>query len=269
MQEIAKDPVASISFSNNDTITQNHPVYVEMKSSEGSESINFYSKNHNNTAIPDWYLLLVFIVLSLFAAARIFFGKFINTVWLSAYSYQIASKTFKEKGILQRRLGLALDFLYLINASLFIYLLNRYFKPGIIQAEGPEVIIISFSILFLLILVRIFMMRLIAHIFKRSDLFQAFLFHYFIYSKVLAMLLIPFIFAIPYTTGNLQETLIFTAISAVLLVQIFRLYRAIIFVVKNVVLIFYLILYLCTLEILPVLVIIKLVLSMAQVQKST
>ncbi len=63
----------------------------------------------------------------------------------------------------------------------------------------------------------------------------------------------------------MQQVLIFSGVSLVIAVYLIRLFRVIIYVIKNVVLFFYLILYLCTLEILPLLVVIKVLLSLAQV----
>jgi len=166
---------------------------------------------------------------------------------------------------MQKRVGLGLDLLYLVNASLFLYLINQYFSFLIDDLHAYQFVLFSFAILSILILIRLLIMRLTAIIFERSELFLGFLYHYFIYSKVIGMVLIPFLIAIPYTSGNLQEVIVYTGIVMILAVQFIRLIRASVYVLKNVIFLFYLILYLCVLEILPVLVVIKLLLSLAQV----
>lgn len=225
----------------------------------------YFSKNLTRNTTPDWYFILVILVLSFVAWIKTVFGKFLFSLWAPSYSYQIASKTFKDRGLIQKRFDYGFDLLYLINASLFLYLLNRYFNPGILKSSGFTFVIQAFFVLLALIFLRTAIMRSIGFIFNRKELYFGFLYHFFLYNRVLGMLLIPFLIAIPYTTGNLQEIIVFTGISLIIIVYIMRLLRVTIYILRNVVLFFYLILYLCILEILPVLVIIKIIVSLAQV----
>jgi len=259
MQDPIDDSVNAIDVATYDSISLKQPVYIETKPSQNPMlTKGLYSTDITRESIPDWYFIAILIVLSAFASARIFYGKFLHSVWVSSYSFQLAGKTYKDRGIVQRRFEIGLDLMYLVNASLFVYLLNSYFDPGIIEIEGAWVVLMSFAVLTTLIFLRILTMRLISLIFLQSDLFLGFLYHYFIFSKVTGMVLLPFILAIPYTHGKIHEVLIFTGISLIFIIQIIRLFRVFIYVIKNVVLLYYLILYLCILEILPLLVIIKL-----------
>jgi hypothetical protein len=266
MQEQISDSTFSPVGINKDSTISQALLYIESRQPSGFQfnpSLN--SRNLSRDILPDWYFILILLVLTGIAWARIIYGKFLNSILISAFSYQSASKLYRERNVIQKRFSLGLDLLYLITASLFVFLLDHYFSPGLF--ESNEILFVIEVLLFLLflILLRIIVMRLIAFIFRRTALFQEFLYHYFIFNKVTGMLLIPLLIAIPYTQGIIQEIIVYTGISAVLAMQIFRLYRVIIFVLKNVVLLFYLILYLCILEILPVLVVIKLLLSLAQV----
>lgn len=258
MQDPIVDSVNAIDVTTYDPISLQKPVYIETKPSHTTEfTKGLYSTDITKESIPDWYFIVIIIILSALASARIFYGKFLHSVWVSFYSFQLAGKTNKDRGIVQRRFGIGLDLLYLVNASLFLYLLNSYFDPGIIETEGAWFVLLSFAVLTTLIFLRILTMRLISFLFQQSELFLGFLYHYFIFSKVTGMVLLPFLIAIPYTHGKIQEALIFTGISLIILIQIMRLFRVAFYVIKNVVLLYYLILYLCILEILPVLVIIK------------
>lgn len=249
-----------------DSISLKQPLFIETKPANlPIFQENLYSTNLSRESIPDWYFILILLVISSIAWARLVYGKFLNSIWISAYSYQTASKIYKEQSIVQKRFSLGLDLLYLINTSLFLYLLNRFFAPGIFEPDDVLFVFKAFLFLCLLVFLRIIVMRLTAYIFERSELFLAFLYHYFIFNKVLGMVLIPFLIAIPYTQDTIQEILIYTGVGIVSAIHIIRLFRVVVYVINNVVLLFYLILYLCILEILPVLVVIKLLLSLAQV----
>ncbi len=266
MQDQIRDSVSTEEGFTFDSVILQQPVFIETIPSESGESgHNIYSKDLQTHNYPDWYFIIIIVLLSAIASSRIVYGKILNSIWVSAYSYQFATKTYKERGIVQKRVGLGLDLLYLVNASLFVYLLNQHFYFLKVEFQAYQFVLFSFAILSVLVLIRVLVMRLTAYIFERSELFLGFLYHYFIYSKVLGMVLIPFLIAIPYTSGNLQEVIVYTGISMILVVQLIRLIRASVYVLKNVIFLFYLILYLCVLEILPVLVVIKLLLSLEQV----
>ncbi len=266
MQDLTRDSVLIQTGASHDSLASPPPVFVEVRPSRDSSSPeNIYARNYTRDAIPDWYFISILLILAVVAWLSIVYAKFINSTWVASYNFQAASKTFKDRGVVQKRFGFGLDLIYLVNASLFIFVLNRFGFPVLSHLEGPVFVIQAFVALSLLVFLRITVMRIIGFIFERSELFLEFLYHFFIYNKVIGLVLIPFLLAIPYTHGILQEIIIYTGVSAAIAVYIMRLFRVAVYVFKHVVLIFYLILYLCILEILPVLVIIKLVISLAQV----
>lgn len=266
MQDQLRDSTFAIEGLHADSIPVGQPVLFETHVAHSFfDKGDFRSSNIIEKSFPDWYFLVLIVILAGIAWARIAFGRFLNLIWISAYSYQFASKTLSEQSVLQKRFGLAMDLLYLINGSLFLFLLNLHFNPGIFPESGIEVVLISFLLLFSLLLFRVFVMRFTAFLFQRNELFKGFLYHFFIYNKVIGMVITPFLIAIPYSEGPLKEILIYTGVSLIVINQLIRLFRAAVYVFKNVVLFFYLILYLCTLEILPILVVIKVLLSLAQV----
>jgi|GEM_PF-2287008 len=226
---------------------------------------------HNNILInediysnrmPDWYFLAIIFVLVVMIWIRIWYNKFLLILFENSISYFLASKSFKEQNIVQKRFGFTLDILYLINGSLFLLLLIRYFKWDLPVTGDFKIFCASFGLLLSLLILRIMFMRITGYIFNRISLFSECLYHYYIYNKVLSVLLIPFLISIPYTNGILHEIVIITAISIVGIVYLMRAIRLIIYTIKNVVLLFYLILYLCTLEIIPLLVVFKIILSL-------
>jgi hypothetical protein len=223
---------------------------------------SFISRNISSDRFPDWYFILIISVLFTFAWIRIVYSRFLTTLFESSYNYLLASKIFKERGVVQKRVGMTFNLIYQINGSLFLFLLFHFFKWNPLGLNDFALFSTSFGFLSCLMLIRIITMRVIGHIFDRFSLFSEFLYNFYIYNKLLGLVLLPFLLSIPYTQGILHVILIYTALFVIGVVYLMRLIRIIIFTFKNVILLFYLILYLCTLEILPVLVIIKLILSL-------
>ena len=266
MPELTRDSISTNAGITQDSSSLKQSIFIESRSSSDQQiQQNLYSKDLLREGLPDWYFILILIFVALLALVRSIYGKFLNSVFISALSYQSASKVYKEQSIFQRRFNFGLDIFYLLNATAFLLFLNRHFSPGIVGVTDTHLVFGVFLIFSGLIFFRIVVMRLIGFIFKKSELFKGFLYHYFIFNKLTGLVLFPFLIAIPFTQGLPQEIIIYTSISIVFVIQVFRLVRMIIFVIKNVVLFFYLILYLCILEILPLLVVIKLLLSLAKV----
>ncbi len=215
-----------------------------------------------NNYMHDWYFLIIVAVLIALAWIRIMYNKFLNSLFENSFNYVATSKTYNERTVIHKRVNLIFNLIYIVNGSLFLLLLSKFFKWNIIISGDFKLFTSFIGLLLSLMLLRSILMRLIGYIFNRYSLFSEFIFHFFIYNKLLGIALTPFILFIPYTLGLPRIILIYTALFVVGIIYILKIIRVIIFSIKNVVLLFYLILYLCTLEILPVLVILKLIFSM-------
>jgi hypothetical protein len=169
---------------------------------------------------------------------------------------------YAERGITQKRIGYVFDLIYMLNGALLLFQMYRYFDWHFLNLKNPGIFAVFLGLLGSLMLLRVLTMMMIGYVFDRSELFRSFLFHFYIYSKVTGILLIPFIISIPYTREPLTEFLIYGSLLVVGVVSLLRILRVLVFISKNVLLYFYLILYLCTVEILPIAVIIKLMISL-------
>ena len=154
--------------------------------------------------------------------------------------------------------------MYLIAGGLFLYNLSEFYNFKPFNYSGIHVFLLAVIVLLALILMRIMIMKTISVIFKRKELMSEFIFHFYLYNKILVLTLIPFLLLIPYTQGILQQISVYLGLTIVAIVYLYRFVRIILFLIKNVVFIFYLFLYLCVLELLPLIVIIKFMLSLEQ-----
>ncbi len=216
------------------------------------------------SVIPDWYFFVLISLVISVVWIKLIYPKFLTNYFSSALSYQIAHKIYNETGLTGKRVGLTLDIIYLITGALFLYNLFHFFALSPFNLSGIRLLLLSLSALVFFILLRLLLMYLVSILFHQNKIISEFLFHFYLYNKMLGILLIPFLFFIPYTEGILQEVIVYVGIIAVIFVYLFKLVRVILFLLKNVIFIFYLFLYLCVLEIVPFMVIIKFLLSLEQ-----
>jgi hypothetical protein len=105
--------------------------------------------------------------------------------------------------------------------------------------------------------------KAIGFIFSRLGQINEYLHNVYVYNKILGILLLPLAFAAFYTPDNIAEILLITAILFYFFSLIFKIIRGFKIIIENEVFIFYSILYLCTLEILPIIIGIKIYKSLA------
>jgi len=214
--------------------------------------------------VPDWYFFILLLPVISIAWIKLLYSKFLDNYLSSALSYQIAHKNYSESGIVRKRIGLSLDIIYLISGAMFLLNLFYYYNITLFGISGIRLLAVSLLILLSLIALRLLLMNMVSVLFHVKHCISEFLYHYYLYNKILGLVLIPFLFLIPYTEGFLQDLSFFIAVTAIIVVNLFRVVRIIVFLLKNVIFIFYLILYLCVLEIAPFLIIIKFLISLDQ-----
>ncbi|MBE0655739.1 MAG: DUF4271 domain-containing protein [Bacteroidales bacterium] len=214
---------------------------------------------------PDWVLYFILGFLMVLAWLRVIYTKFIVNIFRAAFDFQLAQKVFREAGIVQWRIFAFLNIFYYFSTGTFFYLVLNYFNFHLFGLTGLKLYGAVTGILFGYSLFRLITMKLTGFLFNREKLFNEAIFHNFIYNKISGMVLTLFILLLAYTRGIYQDITLYAGLTVVGGLLLRRFFRMAIFIHKSVVLLFYFILYLCSLEIIPVLVIIKLIFSLQEV----
>jgi hypothetical protein len=230
---------------------------------KGEKTLYPRTFNLERNDFPDSYLILVLLSIGFLAWSRIFYEKFLMNIFRSGMSYTAATKLYEESGLVQKRILRLFFALYLLSAGLYLFVLSDYFGWSW-PPENPYLKTAFFiSIPSGIALVRYLVMSLTGYLFGRQKVFSGYLFHHFINNRMLGILLLPFLLLIPYTEYLLRDVAVYMSLGTAGLIYILKIYRALRYIMKNVIFIFYLILYLCALELMPLLVAIKLILSLA------
>ena len=241
------------------------PVFTEEIPHKPHSKTYLLHKNIQADLTPDWIFFIIIILLVIVSWLRIFNAKYLVNNFKALVNYQLANKLLKENNIIQRRTSALLHFIYFFSGGLYLFLLFVHFQWNPFHLSSFILFLVLTGFLIFLFLLRVLLMKLTGFVFVRNELFSNYLFNYFLTNKALGLILIPLSLAIAYSSGILTEIFVYISLSVVLSAYILRLLRTILFVLKNEVLLFYLILYLCTVELLPFLVILKVILSSTKV----
>lgn len=209
------------------------------------------------SAQQDWLIPVLIILVAYTGLLRMLSGKYISNLFKSVFNTQNAENLYNTVNMRNSLPAFGLDVLFHLSISTFAYeaLTSVGFNPGLHGLLILLATIIGFSILFAL---KKGAYRFLSYIFGTGDQTSEFLFYVSLYNRILGMLLLPLVISIPFVSSNLTMVLIQCGLVMVVATYLLQMTRGAKIILRNPVSIFYMFLYLCALEILPLVVIYKL-----------
>jgi hypothetical protein len=200
---------------------------------------------------PTWFFVYIFFLLGIFAWVRLNYGNILTQTIQASISFQVANRMFKDNSLLQKQLDNALYAFYFLSVAFLLFLGERRVQLRPYGLTEGLLYLFNLGLLAGVFFGRIILMNLSGFLFNRIRIFREYLYNTFIFNKLLGIIILPLLLLMVYTSGYLQEVFHWAALVSVSLVLLMRLIRGVIFSFKKDVLIFYMFLYLCALEIIP------------------
>lgn len=209
---------------------------------------------------PDWQMGIFIFALILLGTVRLFFVKYLGQLLSSTVNYITASRMFRERSLSLVHASFRLDIMFYVVLSLFIFHSLQVF-----HVKLHPVGIVSY-VFILGGLIAYFGLKRVAYYIQGSisrtvQETLEFLFNMNIYNRTLGLFLLPVTLIVAFTPLSRPELVIFTGMSMVCVFYLLLIFRGVKILMRKHFSIFYMILYLCTLEILPLLFLYKLVLG--------
>ncbi|MCW0483458.1 DUF4271 domain-containing protein [Prolixibacteraceae bacterium A06] len=208
---------------------------------------------------PDWVVGIFLLTLVLFATVRLFFNKYLVQLIDSTINYSSSSRLFRERSLSLTHASFRLDVIFYLVFSLFLFQAVEVFRVSIeINSVVLYLLIFSGVVLY-------FLLKRLVYLFQGNisgglpDT-QEFLFNMSVYNRILGLVLLPISLVVAFTPLPDPQWAILPGLVAICFFYILLIFRGIRILMRKHFSIFYLILYLCALEILPLLFIYKLVL---------
>ncbi len=217
------------------------------------EKINLYS---------GWITVFLLGSVLVVAYLRAAYPKRFIEFFRAVLDIRFAQQLVREEKVLSQRVSVFLTVVFFSSASTFLYFVYGFFHLQIFAGEGLLLFgKIALTIL-LLFLLRIFIIELSGFVFNAQNEFSFYNFHIFLFNKALGLALIPVLAGLVYVAAFPKEAFIYTGIFLFFISYLARLIRGLIIgMSKQGYNKFYLFFYFCTLEILPVVVLAKIILQ--------
>lgn len=213
-----------------------------------------------NTYSTDWILITLLLCTSLFAWIYYSSSKRIKQIFNAILSNRSINQLNRDGDLFKERISIPLTINYLVTFSLFVFFIIHHFAN--LKANNLYTVFTFlkiFALVSLLVLAKWTITSFIGFVFKNNNASSIILLNSLIFNIVIGILLIPINVFLNYTNYSISVNILYFGVFTILIINTIRYYRNIIIGISySKFSQFYLFLYLCTLEILPLLIIIKL-----------
>jgi hypothetical protein len=201
-----------------------------------------------------WQVIILVIAVLLLGMTKAFSNNRYRLGLKALVNYGVAQEITREEQVFFHRSNVLLTVSQILTLSLFVYQIKRMILNVTNEPEGFNSFLVIVLGIVIVYLVKYIFSKLLLFIFNDTTISAEYIFNVSLYNNLLGVLLIPILCVNYFTTFSFQPLLIYIVVPLGLLVFLFRLIRLFLIGRARGVLYVYIFLYICTLEILPLVV---------------
>ena len=214
---------------------------------------------HQQSSKDDLFYLMAGIVFIL-AFIRVTFSKYFRNLFLLFFQTSLRQKQTRDQLLQDNLASLLTNFLFVISAGLYITLLIRYKNwtdvPFWWLAAGSAIVLL------LVYLIKYLFLLFTGWVFTTKEAAGSYVFVVFLVNKVLGILLVPFLLILSFGSPELVQVAVTVSIGMILLLFAYR-YWVSFTAIRNKLKVnaLHFFLYLCAVELLPLVLIYKVLIN--------
>ena len=219
--------------------------------------IHYNTMNDTTNNWMFWILLFSFL---LFSWLRLLYKKQFSFMFRSAVSYNFALKSIRQNKEFSDRFSSILTFIFSLNIALFAFQIITH--EYLIEQNGLDSTIYTLAITVAVLFVygvKDMFFKILGAVFQNIDIAVEYMQNVHLYNRIIGVLLFPIIISLAFVDTDFisHNVLITMGFSLVLGVYALRIFRGFQISRSSNVSILYMFLYFCTLELLPIALVIK------------
>ena len=204
-----------------------------------------------------WQGIILFVIFSIYVLIRVSEPRKILKVFTSVFSIQESKQLFREEFKLTKRLSVLLGISFILVMAFLIQFTNRYFGLILHDYSHLQQYVFFVMVVSLVYLVKFFANYILAYISSNNELSREYMFNVFVFAQTIGIVIFPLIICLQFTKYP-AEWFLYPSLIICAGFYGLRIFRGfIISTTEQSIGILYIFLYLCALEILPMLVLIK------------
>lgn len=207
----------------------------------------------------NWLVLIFVLVLFLIGILRVFYQKkfmlFINAFVSKRFSNQI----IREENAISQSTSVVLSIVFFISISVFFYSASRYFHLNYSEYSDIQYFFVILLACIAFYFLKFLLNKLGGFIFKAYKETDEYIFNQFLVIQILGLLLTIWCILLNYSPKISKEVIIYIGFGTLTIGFLVRMIKGFGIANMNSYSPVYIFLYLCTLEILPLIIIVKLI----------
>ncbi|MBS1521088.1 MAG: DUF4271 domain-containing protein [Bacteroidetes bacterium] len=221
------------------------------------ESKNLLKEGHARKTRDQWVIVTIIGLLLYTGLLNRVMSKDVESVWQSFYSKRVLSAAGKEDSIINAWTFIALFLLFGLIFGLFLYQLAQY--KGVYYSINGVRLFVSFSLIILAALaIKFLIVKFLGFVFNINKLVTEYLSTLYLTYFNIGFVFLPVTVCFCLLAAELINYVLWIALVLAIVIFIWQYLRSSVEIVSNILFHkFYLIVYLCALEICPVLILIK------------
>ena len=228
---------------------------------EAPETVAVAVKREPAYLRENWILGVLILAFLLITWTKIRFGKLLNQTLSGIWNYKNSNALFRNKSSLYQWTSVILTSNFFLTFTLFIYLFLKAVYPSVFTGDLSHMKIYIYIMAGVVAVYFYFMLmiRITGLISLAREPMQEFSAFTKLFFHNVGLFLFPLTAIIPYVYEPVAKQLLWLGVIVVALLYLFRVVKLITIFIQKRFSLFLMILYLCTLEILPVAILLKII----------
>jgi len=217
---------------------------------------SFYHAERQNS-YPSSVTLFLTCGLVLLTIIRYNFGKSLLEALHSFFSYRKSLRIYEERRESDRQAAILSNILFTWITGIFISIALPFFGGSPLWGSYVLSVLFFSAATGLLYILKSLIWQALGIIFMMQNLSQIYVYNMFLYNRNIGVMIFPLVAVIPYVSEVISYYILYSVLSVFAISYLFKLWRIFQIIHIRSVSVFYFILYLCTLEFLPLLLLVK------------
>ena len=230
---------------------------IELEIFESLNPFESFNPVERQISYPSSITLFLICGLVLLTVIRYYFGKNLRETFRSFFDYRQALRMFEEHRESDRQAAFLSNILFAWITGIFFSIALPFI--GAKPLWGSYVLSILFFSAFtgLLYMLKARIWKALGVIFMMQNLSKTYIYNMFLYNRNIGLMIFPMVAVIPFVSEIVSFYMLYSILAVFALSYLFKCWRIFQIIHTRSVSVFYFILYLCTLEILPLLLFAK------------
>ncbi len=209
----------------------------------------------NNTSY-DWITLMLLVAVALFASVRTTWNKYLSGLFHSTINYSTALRMYQEKNNSLLQGAFQLDMLFYIVFAVFAFQVLNYFSVEL-PYQNFYMYLFCLAGIAGYFLVKKSIYRFMGLVIEKRGETGEYLFNADNFKRVAGLVLLPMVAVIAYYPYGNENLPVFAGVAIIVFLYFLLVLRGFVILLRKQFSIFYLFLYFCTLEFLPLVLLYK------------